>query len=91
MSNHAVEDICDFNVSIIVNRNHFGAGAVLPLVVGDLPDVLRQFVDRQTWPGVDSLSLHGASSSQNIRRPLVVVVRAACVEFQVVDLVFTRL
>ena len=88
---HAVEDVRDLNVSVIIHRDDLGAWPVLSLVVRHLAHVLRQLVNSQAWPSVDRLTLHCASGRQHIRRPLPVVVRATSVELQIVDLVLTRL
>ena len=77
---HAVEDFGDCNVGLVVGWNNLATWAVLALVIGDLPDVLRQFVDCQARAGVDCLALHRAASRQHISRPLPVIVWAASVE-----------
>ena len=80
----AVEYLSDLYVGLVVHRDDLAAGPVLPLVVGDLLDVLGQLVNRQAWPGVDRLPLDAASRRQHICRPLPLVVGTACGEAQVV-------
>ena len=91
MPDHAVEDFGDCNVGLVVGWNNLATWAVLALVIGHLPDVLRQFVDGQARAGVDRLPLHRAPSRQHISRPLPVIVRAASVELQVVNLILAGL
>jgi hypothetical protein len=61
------------------------------LVIGYLPDVLRQFVDSQTWASVNCLTLHRAASRQHIGRPLPLIIWATCVKSQVVNLILAGL
>ena len=89
--NHAVKNVGHFHVGVVVHRDDLGAGSVLALVVGDLSDVLRQLVNRQTRAGVDRLPLHRATGGQHIGGPLPVVVGRAGVKAQIVDLIFAAL
>ena len=73
--NHAVENLGDFDISLVVHGDDLGTWPVLPHVVGHLTNVLRQLVDGQAWPCVDRLTLHRAASRQHIRRPLPMIVR----------------
>ncbi len=75
MADHAVEDFGDFNVCLVIDRNDLARRAVLALIVRDLPNVLRELVDREAWPSVDRLTLHGTASRQHFLRPLPAVIR----------------
>jgi hypothetical protein len=57
VTHHAVENLSDFNVSLIVGGYYFPTWAILALVVGDLANVLGEFVDGQTRAGIDGLTL----------------------------------
>jgi hypothetical protein len=46
MSNHAVEDFGNVNVCLVVGWNNFASWAVLSLVIGYLPYVLGQLINR---------------------------------------------
>ena len=61
MPHHAVKHFGDFDVSLIVNGDNLARRTVLALVVRDLPDVLRELVNRQARAGVDRLPLHCAT------------------------------
>jgi hypothetical protein len=61
MAHHTVEHFGDFNVRFIVNRNDLARRTILALIVCDLPDVLREFVDGKAGPSVDRLPLHCAT------------------------------
>ena len=82
--NHAVIDLGDLGVGVVVSRNNFAAWTVLPLVVRNLSDMLGQLVNSQARAGVDRLTLHCTTRCQNVGWPLPVVVRRACIEAQVV-------
>ena len=84
MAHHAVKYLCHFYVSIVVHRDDLAAGPVLPLVVGDLTNVLGQFVDGQAGAGVDRLPLDSATGGQHVGGPLPLVVGGTGVETQVV-------
>ena len=81
---HAVIDLGDLGVGVVVSRNNFAARTVLSLVVRDLSDMLGQLVNSQARTGVDRLTLHCTTRCQNVCWPLPVVVRRACIEAQVV-------
>ena len=87
---HAVEDLGDLDVRAVVRRDHFPRRTVLPLLVRDLPDVLRQLVDRQTRPRVDRLALHRPPRRQHVSRPLPLVVRRPGHEPQIVKFILAR-
>ena len=89
--NHAVENVCHFNIGAVVHRNDFSAWAILTHVVSDLAHMLGQLVNRQRRPCVDRLTLHSAASGQYICWPLPLVVWATGVKLQIVGFVFTRL
>ena len=91
VSDHAVEDFGDFNVGVVIGWNNLATWAVLPLVIGDLSYMLRQLVDGKRRARVDRLPLHGPTGGQHVRWPLPVVVGRACVELQVVNLIFAAL
>ena len=61
MPDDTVKHLGDFNVCLVINRDDFARRAVLALVVRDLPNVLRQFVDGQAGTSVDRLTLHCAT------------------------------
>ena len=84
MPDHAVVDFGDFWVGVVVGRNNFAARTVLSLVIGDLPYVLGQLVDRQCGSGVDRLTLYCATGSQHVGWPLPMVVGRTSIETQVV-------
>ena len=71
---HAVVDFGDFWVGVVVSGYNFAARTVLSLVIGDLPYMLGQLVDCQCRTGVDRLSLHCTTGSQDVSWPLPVVV-----------------
>ena len=71
---HSVVYFCDFEVGFIIRRNNLASRTILPLVVGNLTNVLRQLVDGKTGPSVDRLSLHRATSRQHVSRPLPMIV-----------------
>ena len=71
----AVEDFGDFNVPFIVGWNNFATWPVLALVIGHLPNVLGQLVDRQARACVDRLSLHRPTGCKHICWPLPMVIR----------------
>ena len=75
MPDHAVEDLGNVNIGLVVGWNNFACWAVLSLVIGDLPHVLRQFVDGKARACVDRLPLHRATGCQHIGGPLPVIVR----------------
>ena len=58
---HAVEDLGDLDIALVVSGDDLTRGAVLALVVGDLPDVLGQLVDGQRGPSIDRLALNRPS------------------------------
>ena len=91
MPDHAVKYFCDVNVCVVIGWNNLASWPVLTLVIGHLPDVLRQFVDSQAWTGVDRLALHSPASGQYISRPLPLVIWATGVEPQVVNLILAAL
>ena len=91
MPDHAVEYFGNVNVGLVVGWNNFACWAVLSLVIGNLPDVLRQFVDCEARAGVDCLPLHRAASRQHIGGPLPVIVWASGVELQIVYLILAGL
>ena len=88
--NHAVKNLGNLHIGIAIHRNHLGAGTVLPLVIGDLANVLRQLINSQCRTSIDRLPLHRPTGSQHISRPLPAVVRTSSVELQVVVLILTR-
>ena len=90
MPNDAVEDFRDFRIRHVVSGDYLATGPVLPLVVGNLPDVLGQLVDRQARARVDRLPLHAAASRQNVCRPLELIVRRPCGKAQIVQFVLAR-
>ena len=45
MPNDAVEYFCDLNIGLVINRDDLARGAVLALIVRNLTNVLRQFVN----------------------------------------------
>ena len=81
---HAVVDFGDLGVGSVVSGYNFAARTVLSLVVRDLSDMLGQLVNSQARAGVDRLSLHRTTGSQNVCWPLPVVIWRACVEAQVI-------
>jgi hypothetical protein len=86
---HAVKNLSDLHVGVVVRRDDLAAGPVLALLVGHLTDVLRQLVDRQARTRVDRLALHRPAGRQHVGGPLPLVVRAAGHEPQIVQFVFT--
>ena len=58
VTDHAVKNLSDLNVRLVVGWDDVRRRPVLPLLVGHLAHVLRQLVDRQAWPRVDCLPLH---------------------------------
>ena len=89
MAHHTFVNFRNLNVAFVVGGNHFAAWTVLPLLVCYLMDVLRQLVDGQAGARVDRLALYRAAGSQHVGWPLPLVVGRACVEPQIVQLVFT--
>ena len=61
MTDHAVENLCDLDIRVVIDRDDVGRRPVLPLLVGHLPYMLRQLVDRQARARVDGLALHRPS------------------------------
>jgi hypothetical protein len=84
MAHKPVKDFSDFNVSLIVHRNYFPTWSILALIVGNLPDVLGEFVDGKARSGVDGLTLDGASGLKHVGWPLPAVIRTSGVESQVI-------
>ena len=91
VTHHAVEDLGNLNVALVVGGDDLAARAVLPLLVRHLTHMLGQLVDGQAGPRIDGLALHRATGSQDVRRPLPLVVGATRHEAQVVQLVLTGL
>ena len=89
VTDHAIEDLCDLDIGLVVHWNDLSAWAVLAHVVCDLVNVLWQLVDGQTGARIDRLTLHRATGGQYVSRPLPLVVGRTSVETQVVDLIFT--
>ena len=84
MPDYALKYGRNLYVGLIVRRYDLARWPVLPLVVGDLVNVLRQLVNRQAWPRIDGLPLHRAASRQDISGPLPLVVRATGCKAQIV-------
>jgi hypothetical protein len=84
VAHQPVKDLSDFNVSLIVHRNYFPTWSILALIVGNLPDVLGEFVDGKTGAGVDGLTLDGASGLKHVGWPLPRIIRTSGVESQVI-------
>ena len=89
MAHHTFVNFRNLNVAFVVGGDHFAAWPVLPLLVCHLMDVLWQLVNGQARACVDRLALHRAASSQHVGWPLPLVVGRACVEPQIVQLIFT--
>jgi hypothetical protein len=58
VTHHAVENLSDLNVSFIVSGDYFPTWSILALVVGDLSDVLGEFVNGKTRSSVNCLALN---------------------------------
>ena len=89
MPHDAVKNLGNLQVCLVIHGDDFARGPVLPLVVGDLTNVLRQLVDGQTGAGIDGLPLHRPSGRENVCWPLPIIIRASGKESQVVQFVFT--
>ena len=61
MPHDAVKYLGYLQVSLVIHGDDFSRGPVLPLVVGDLTNVLRQLIDGQTGASIDGLPLHRPS------------------------------
>jgi hypothetical protein len=57
VTHHAVENLSHFNVSLVVSGDYFSARTILTLIVGNLTDVLGEFVNGKAGPSVDGLAL----------------------------------
>jgi hypothetical protein len=58
VTHHAVENLSDFNVGLVVSGDYFSAWSILALVVSDLSDVLGEFVNGKAGARVDGLTLN---------------------------------
>jgi len=76
VTHHAVKNLGDFNVSLVVSGDYFPTWSILALVVGDLSDVLGQLVDGKARSSVNCLALNCASSSEYVGWPLPLIIRA---------------
>jgi hypothetical protein len=84
VSHKPVKNLSDLDISFIVHRNYFPTWSILALIVGNLPDVLGEFVDGEAGAGVDGLTLDGASGLKHVGWPLPAVIRTSGVESQVI-------
>jgi hypothetical protein len=55
---HAVKNLSNLNVSFVVSGDYFSAWSILALVVGNLANVLGQFVDGKAGARIDGLTLN---------------------------------
>ena len=84
MPDHAVVNLGNLNIRVIIDRNDLHTRPVLALIVGNLVNVLRQLIYSQAWPRVDRLTLHRTTGRQHICGPLPLVIGRTSVETQVV-------
>ena len=84
MAYKPVKDFSHFNVGFVVHGDHFPTWSILALIVGDLSDVLGEFVDGEAGAGVDGLTLHCTTGGEYVGWPLPLVVWAGSVESQVI-------
>ena len=75
VADHAVEYLRDIGICRVVGGNNVTRRRVLPLVVGDLLDVLRETVDRQGR--AINAPVRPATGFYRVLGPLVVIVRVA--------------
>ena len=73
MAANALNNLGNLVISQVINRMNFDAGALLALLVGDLPNVGINFVDGQAWSGFN------VAAVLNLNGPLV-----ACGKFNIV-------
>ena len=64
----------NLGITAIAHRGNVDAGPVLPLVVGDLVNERRQFVDRLAWPLVQTALRH------DLGRPLLALLKLPIVQ-----------
>jgi hypothetical protein len=57
VTHHAVENLSNFNVSLVIRRDYFPTWSILALIVGDLSDVLGKLVDGKAGARIDGLPL----------------------------------
>jgi hypothetical protein len=74
MPNHAVENLGNLNISVVIYWDDLNTRPILALIVGNLMYVLRQLVNRQAWPRVNRLTLHRTTGRQHIGWPLPLVI-----------------
>ena len=87
MPDNTVKDLRNFNVRLVVSGDDLTRRPILPLVVRDLLDVLRQLVDGKARARVDRLPLHRAARRQYVGGPLPLIVRRPGGEPQVVQFI----
>jgi hypothetical protein len=58
VTHHAVENLSDLNVSLVIRRDYFSARTILTLIVGNLTDVLGKLVDGKAGARIDGLTLN---------------------------------
>ena len=80
MAHQPVKYLSDLDIGLIVNWDYLPTWSILALIVGDLSDVLGEFVDGEAGSCVDGLTLDGATGGKHVGWPLPLVVRTACVE-----------
>ena len=80
MAHQPVKYLSDLDIRLVVNWDYLPTWSILALIVGNLSDVLGEFVDGEAGSCVDGLTLDGATGGEHVGRPLPLVVWTSCVE-----------
>jgi hypothetical protein len=91
MAYKPVKYLSDLDIRLVVHRNYLPTWSILALIVGNLSDVLGEFVDGEAGAGVDGLTLDGATGGEYVGWPLPLVVWASGVETQVIQFILSTL